>query len=543
MADVQNRLHFGDNLDVLRRNVPSESVDLIYLDPPFKSGREYNFLYRHDKRADSPAQEDMFVDTWKWDAIRYEESIQECSENPRLAMLLQSFYQMLGGSEMMAYLSMMAPRLFEMHRTLRRTGSLFLHCDPAASHYLKVLMDAIFKPENFRNEVIWKRTSAHNSAKRFGPVHDTILFYSRSDKFTWNPHYTPYDENYVKQFYRHVDTDGRRYTSSDLTAAGKRKGSSGQPWRGIDPAEKGKGNHWKFTQETLDRLDLEGRILWPAKEGGMPRYKRFLDEMHGLALQDVFTDIVPVQTHSKERTGYATQKPLSLLERFISACSNPGDVVLDPFCGCGTAVVASQKLNRHWLGIDVAILAVEIMQDRLRDEVGIVEGPDYSVQGIPNDVASAKALFERGRKDCHKQFEIWAVGLVDGRPRAKMGADRGIDGDLLLQDQLQKLSNAPIQVKGGSNVPPTQVRDFAHVIAREESPTGIFISFERTGPAQRAAIEGGSMRYHGKATPRLQLYTLRELLEEKKKYIVPDGYRALPRRSKYDPQGAFIWSE
>jgi hypothetical protein len=261
--------------------------------------------------------------------------------------------------------------------------------------------------------------------------------------------------------------------------------------------------------------------------------------MKGVKLQDVFTDIAPVQPHAKERTPYSTQKPLLLLERFIKACSNEGDLVMDPFCGCGTAVVASQKLNRHWTGIDVAYMAVEIVQDRLRNEAQADEGRDYSVHGIPRDEAAAKALFERGKKDCHKQFEIWAVGLVDGRPREKKGADRGIDGDLLLQNEAQLIKNAPIQIKGGQSVPPMMVRDFAHVIEREESPTGIFISFERTGPAQRVAIEAGSMRFRGKPVPKLQFLTVRELLEDKRKYVVPDGFRALPRRVRYDGQGRF----
>ena len=326
---TQNTLYYGDNLKVLREYIPSESVDLIYLDPPFNSNRNYNVLFKDESGSDSEAQITAFEDTWHWNHAAeqtYHDLVTDAPDN--VSKMIASLRDFIGHNQMMAYLVMMAARLVELHRVLKPTGSLYLHCDPTASHYLKILLDTIFGAEQFQNEVIWKRTSAHSSAKRYGPVHDVILFYSKSKNFIWKDIRTDYDEAYLEKYYRYDDGDGKLYWRDNLCAAGTRNGRSGMPWRGIDPAKK--GMHWKFTVETLDELDANGRIYWP-KKGEMPQYKRYRDELKGKAIPDIWDDIDRINPVGSERLGYPTQKPLSLLERIIQVSSNPNDIIFNRF--------------------------------------------------------------------------------------------------------------------------------------------------------------------------------------------------------------------
>jgi DNA modification methylase len=516
MAD--KLLYYGDNLEVLCEHIADDSVDLIYLDPPFNSSRDYNVLFKQAKRDENQAQMVAFEDTWQWSTQRYEELRNE----PRYQTLLpivDALYSLLGKSEMMAYLVMMAPRLHELKRVLKPTGSLYLHCDPTASHYLKLLLDVVFGPMSFKNEVIWKRTSAHSSAKRYGPVHDTILFYSRSEQFTWNPQYLPYTEDYLASHYRNCDAAGRPYTLSDLTASGTRKGSSGQPWRGFSPATK--GNHWKFTIERLEELDAAGRIYWPA-QGKWPRYYRYLDEVKGISLQDVWTEIDPVNAKAQERMGYPTQKPLALLERIINASSNPGDMVLDPFCGCGTATVASEKLGRRWIGIDITYLAMDLIMQRLADDFHLVKGVDYQVIGDPKDAYAARKLFA----ESPKQFEVWAVAtLANGVAQPNKSGDHGIDGKVYFDDLENKLRYAVVQVKGGA-LTPGLIRDFAHVVGHENAVMGYFICLETPtrGMYQTAEEAGMVTAPSGRLIPKLQIRTVHELMHEGKAFDAPKGY-------------------
>ena len=371
----------------------------------------------------------------------------------------------LGASDMMAYLTMMAQRMVELHRVLKDTGSIYLHCDPTASHYLKLLMDAVFGPENWRNEIIWKRTSAHNSATRYGPNHDTILFYTKSRRYTWNQAFQKYDEGYINRFYRHEDEKGR-YRLSDLTGAGVRHGDSGEPWRGVNPTDVGR--HWavprailmEFTdkdvkgltsQQKLDLLDEMGLVNWPPN-GKMPRHKRYLDESNSqMRVQSTWTDINPIGAQARERLGYPTQKPETLLERIISASSNEGDVVLDPFCGCGTAIAAAERLNRRWIGIDITHLAVTLIRHRLQDTFKGELKP-YEIIGQPQDLESAQTLATDSEHDGRYQFEWWALGLVDARPAQgrKKGADSGIDGYInFFDDNSGKAKRIVVQVKSG----------------------------------------------------------------------------------------------
>jgi site-specific DNA-methyltransferase (adenine-specific) len=495
---MQNTLYYGDNLTILREYIPSASV---YLDPPFNSNRSYNVLFKQESGKESEAQLQAFDDTWHWNQ-RAEEVYNELTLHsaPAVGKMIEAMRLFIGANQMMAYLVMMAVRLVELHRVLKPTGSLYLHCDPTASHYLKVVLDTIFGAQNFQNEIIWKRTSAHSSAKRYGPVHDLMLFYSKSPSFCWVQQYEPFSDAYLTSHYGAVDSQGRYYTHSDLTAAGTRKGNSGLPWRGFDPNSK--GNHWKFTVQNLDELDAAGRIYWPKKAGGWPRYIRYLDEMKGVPLQDVWTDIDPINPQAAERLGYPTQKPVALLERIIAASSNPGDVVLDPFCGCGTTIAAAQKLGRTWLGIDVTHLAIALQKYRLLSAFNLEAGKDYAVVGEPADLAGAQKLATENRY----QFQWWALSLIEAQPlggdagskTGKKGADKGIDGVISFIDDAagKNVKRVLVQVKSG-HVNAAIVRDLRGVVEREKAAIGRHVQAGAEGEDQErcaSAWIGAGMR-------------------------------------------------
>jgi site-specific DNA-methyltransferase (adenine-specific) len=361
----RNLLYYGDNLPVLRNHVGDASVDLVYLDPPFKSGQSYNVLFKEQDGSRSAAQVHAFEDTWEWsrDAeAAYRELVEAAG---KASPVMQAFRLFLGGSPMMAYLAMMAPRLVEMHRVLKPTGSLYLHCDPTAGHYLKVLLDAIFGPQNFRNEIVWRRTGTHNDARRFASAHDCILYYARSKAATWNRQYLPHSAKYVKSHYR-PDENGRLYRLDNIV----RSASLG-PCPGLVYEYKGYTPHrwgWRVRREKLEAIDAAGRLTWSAS--GVPYLIRYLDEQKGAVMPSVWDDIPPVNSQAAERRGYPTQKPEALLERIVRASSNEGDTVLDPFCGCGTAVAVAQRLNRRWVGIEIAPVAIALIRDRLRDAFG-----------------------------------------------------------------------------------------------------------------------------------------------------------------------------
>lgn len=526
-----NRLHYGDNLDVLRASVKDESVDLVYLDPPFNSNAGYNILFAPPKElrtaADAQhAQIRAFEDTWKWtDEAEKAFDLVERSGATRAFELLRAMRDFLGENDMMAYLAMMAARLIELHRVLKPTGSLYLHCDPTACHYLKLLLDGVFSPENFRSEIIWKRTSAHNSARRWGPIHDVILFYTKAGGFTWNRTYTPYDDDYLSRYYRHSDENGRRYRLSDLTGSGTRNGESGKAWGGFDPTSYGR--HWgipsvvkeEFGEQQLTPhgwltlFKQEGLIEMKGNGGGWPHVRRYLDRMSGQHAQDIIDDIPPLSQRHAERLGYPTQKPLALLERIIAASSNEGDVVLDPFCGCGTAIHAAQKLGRRWIGIDVTHLAISLIEKRLKDAF---PGIAFEVLGTPKDLASALDLARRDKY----QFQWWAVSLVDAQPFGgrKKGADGGIDGLIYFKPDGRKTHKAIVSVKGGDNVGVQMIRELHSTMEREKAPIGIFITkaLPTATMEREAAAVGRFEDGFGRTFPRLQILTLAELFQGKK---------------------------
>lgn len=372
-----NTLYYGDNLDVLRKHIPPGSVDLVYLDPPFNSNRNYNVIFGKHPASSDAAKIQAFGDTWVWTATTEQQfdDLMLGQLPVKVAEALGAMRTLIGENDAMAYLVNMAPRLFELARVLKPTGSLCLHCDPTMSHYLKVLLDAIFGAENFRTEITWQRSGAKNDSLRFGRSHDVILFYTRSREFTWNVQYTPFLDASVIKNYTHVEEGtGRRYRRGDLTA-GKAGGDVDYEWRGVRPYTE---RHWAYSRDNMDKMLAEGRIEF--RRTGMPVYKRYLDEQPGVPLQDVWTDI-RLTSADKERLGYPKQKPVALLRRILECSSNPGDVVLDPFCGCGTTIDAAIRLDRRWLGIDVTYIAVDLIEKRLRHVYGEELGDTYEIKG------------------------------------------------------------------------------------------------------------------------------------------------------------------
>ncbi len=522
---MTNQLYYGDNLDVLREHIADESVDLVYLDPPFNSNRNYNVLFREKSGESSPAQIEAFTDTWQWDQ-NAEAAYHELTTlgSGSVSKMIEAMRQFVGSNDMMAYLVMMAQRIVELHRVLKPTGSLYLHCDPTASHYLKILLDTVFGTTNFRNEVIWKRTHSHSSSRKYAPVHDVILFYARSEENYWSYPNLPIDNDYLtKHFTLRDPQTEKQFQPITLTGSGTRNGLSGQPWRGVNPTDSNR--HWALpgrivetlnitegtVQEKLDALDSAGRIYWPPR-GSVPRLKWYADEVLGSALPDIWSDIPPISSQAKERLGYPTQKPLALLERIIEASSNPGDVVLDPFCGCGTAVVAAQKLGRKWIGIDITHLAVSLIRTRLIDTFGDEITDQIEVIGDPKDAGAARALFDQDPY----QFEWWALSLVNAMPAndKKKGADRGIDGEIRFHvDTSGKVQRCLVQVKGGG-VNSSVIRDLKGTMEREKAVMGILISLQPPSrPMRTEALEAGFYTTPtGHDFPVIQILTIEELL-------------------------------
>ena len=505
-------LYYGDNLDILRRYLADESVDLVYLDPPFNSAQDYNAFFEEKDGTAAAAQIQAFKDTWEWnhESRSAYEDLEKRAD--KLGGVMRAFMEILGPNDMMAYLAMMAPRLVELRRALKPTGSLYLHCDPTASHYLKLLLDGVFDRESFQSEITWKRTGTHSSANRWGPVHDIIFYYTRAASgkgHVWNRQYVPLGDEHKARHYRHVDAKGRRYTHGELTAPGTRNGKSGQPWKGFDVTAIGR--HWMTTVDKLDVLFVEGRIYLPT-DGSWPRLIRYEDESKGSAVGDVWTDIDVINMMAKERLGYPTQKPVALLERIIAASSNPGDLVLDPFCGCGTTVDAAQKLGRKWIGIDITHLAITLIKGRLRDTYG--GELQMKVLGEPTDLAGARQLAAENKY----QFQWWALGLVGARPvEQKKGADGGVDGKILFRDHpdpKQKPQSIIFSVKGGG-VGVKDVRDLDSVVTSSGAAIGVLLTIEEpTKPMREWAANTGSYvsGFNGQKYPRLQLRTIDQLL-------------------------------
>jgi adenine specific DNA methylase Mod len=501
-----NTLYYGDNLDILRAHIASESVDLIYLDPPFNSNASYNVLFKAPDGHDSHAQMEAFEDTWHWNETAeraFDEVMQ--SGNTDAAEMLRAMRSFLHDNDMMAYLAMMAVRLLELHRALKPTGSLYLHCDPTAGHYLKILLDAVFGPANFRNQIVWQRTSSHNDPKRFGRVHDLILYYCATPSCIWNQQFEGFDEDFFDAHDFETDIDGKHFRKRDLTAPAHGRDSGQYEWKGRFPP---KGRMWSYTREKMEILESEGRVVYT--KTGMPRMKIYVDDLKGLPLQDVWDKpALWLNSAAQERLGYPTQKPLALMERIISASSNEGDVVLDPFCGCGTTVHAAQKLNRQWIGIDITHLAISLIQKRLRDAFGPIP---IEIHGVPRDLGGARALAAHDKY----QFQWWAVSLVDAVPYGgkKKGADSGIDGFIWFKPDGKTTEKAIVSVKGGESVGVPMVRELAQVVNREKAKLGVLICLaEPTAPMKKEAIAEGFYKTEYGEFPKIQILTIAELFD------------------------------
>lgn len=501
-----NTLYYGDNLDILREHIPDESIDLIYLDPPFNSNRSYNVLFKEANGTAAGSQIAAFDDSWHWGPAS-EDTLREIvtTASPHIVEMIQAIVGFVGRNDVTAYLVMMTVRLIELHRVLKPTGSIYLHCDPTASHYLKVVMDTIFGPENFRNEIVWQRTSAKGLAfTRFASNHDVILRYTKSDSWIWNPQYAPHDPEYIRKFYRHVEPEtGRRYRLDNLANPNKNRPNLTYEFLGVTRV-------WRWTKKRMQAAYEQGLVV-QRKPGAVPAFKRYLDEQEGTPIGDTWIDIHPVQSQAKENLGYPTQKPLELLERIIQASSNPGDLVLDPFCGCGTTIAAAQKLGRQWIGIDVTHLSIALMRQRLDDMFG--DTVEYETVGQPADLASAEAL---ARQDRH-QFEWWSLSLIKARPAQdkKKGADQGVDGILFFIDEARKKAKkVVVQVKSG-HVQSSYIRDLGHVVARENAAMGFLITLERpTTPMRTEALSAGYYHSPGwnRDYPKIQIRTIEQLL-------------------------------
>jgi site-specific DNA-methyltransferase (adenine-specific) len=511
---MTNHLYYGDNLDVLRESIRDESVDLVYLDPPFNSNATYNVLFRAPSGEASQAQIEAFEDTWHWNdaAERAFDDVMQ-SGNAQAADMLRALRSFLRDNDMMAYITHISVRMLELHRVLKPTGSLYLHCDPTASHYLKVMMDAVFGVRNFRNEIVWKRKAGrgetNKQAIRFGVSHDILLYYAKSDLARFNRQSRDSNPDYIDSKFVHVDKDGRRYRLDNLTSPSYRSNLI-YSYKGYRPPEKG----WAVSLETMQKMDTEGRIYFPEDKSKRLQRIRYLDELEGETVDTLWDDIAPINSQAQERLGYPTQKPLALLERVISASSNEGDVVLDPFCGCGTTIHAAEKLKRQWIGIDITHLSISLIEKRLRDAF---PGIQFEVHGSPKDLPGARDLAARDKY----QFQWWAVSLVDAVPQnsRKKGADGGIDGVIYFRSGAKTTEKAVVSVKGGG-MGVKDVRELANVVDREKAKIGVFVSLEaHTQPMVKEAAGAGLYEGPTGKVPKIQLFTIEELFEGRRPKI------------------------
>lgn len=525
------KLFFGDNLDILREHVGDETIDLIYLDPPFNSKTDYNLLFRSPDGLAAGAQALAFEDTWRWGPSAETAFREIVAHGGAPARLVGSLRHWMQESDTMAYLTMMTVRLIELHRVLKDTGSLYLHCDPAASHYLKMMLDAIFGPTAFKSEIVWKRTNSRATKGKWPALHDVLLFYTKSDRFWFAAQTGPGDLNRIPHTLI-TGPDGRKYQTYELTGPGRTKdGESGREWRGFDPSRFGR--HWGQNEAERDALDLQGLIHWPSN-GGFPRRRAeepFDPAARLVTIGDVWTDIDRLNQTAKERLGYPTQKPLALLERIIHASSAPGDTILDPFCGCGTTVHAAEKLGRNWMGIDVTNYAVKLISERLSAAFNHLA---IEIDGRPQDIADAAALAERNKY----QFQWWACDVIGAqryRDRKK-GADGGVDGEILFLNGPRGVGRIIVSVKGGKSLGVDAVRELRAVVDQQGADMGVLVSLaDPTRDAINAALSAGVTRTSHGEFPRLQLAPMSDLFEGRRPRLPVPAPAALlrpPKQSK-----------
>ncbi|WP_234906237.1 site-specific DNA-methyltransferase [Rhizobium rhizogenes] len=548
---MMNQLWFGDNLTILREEITNESVDLVYLDPPFNSNANYNVLFRTPEDEAASAQIEAFRDTWTWGNEAQWAMDEIMATGGAIAAIIHALHSALGDSDMMAYLVMMAQRLHELRRVLKTTGSLFLHCDATASHYLKIILDTIFSPEQFANEIIWQRSTGKSlMSRRLPNNHDVILAFSRGRERTWNSDelYEPYDLSNlpasIAEKYTHDDGDGRKYQLDNLINPNPNRPNLTYEFLGVTKV-------WRWTRERMQEAYAAG-LVHQSGAGKVPRLKRYLDEQRGMPLGDVWTDIPPLNSQARERLGYPTQKPVKLLNRILRAATNVGDVVLDPFCGCGTTIAAAEEIGRNWIGIDVAFHAIKVIENRIRAQSPNVV---YDIGGIPRDFASAERLAQKDKF----QFQWWANYLVgvQALKEVKRGPDRGIDGQMYFMNGPRGWGRVLTSVKGGQHVGTKDVREFKAVIDREKAEMGLFICLhDATRDMKAEAASFGFVDTAHGHLPRLQIVTIGEwfrgmrpvlpsLGHVSREFFQPENRHAAKKMRRPDPNApefAFAFS-
>ncbi|MDB9394630.1 DNA methyltransferase [Microcystis aeruginosa] len=527
-----NKLYYGDNLEVLRKYIKDESIDLCYIDPPFNSKRNYNQIYNNLGKEDQ-AQAQAFVDTWTWDN-HANEALEEIQSNyqgkftSQTIDLIDGLTKVLGKGSLLAYLVSMTLRIVEIHRVLKSTGSFYLHCDPTASHYLKIVLDTIFCSQggDYIAEITWERTSAHSDSKTFANTTDVIFLYSKRI-LMFNQQFKPYSEEYLKKYYKHQDGKGR-FLDRDLTAGGLSGGGYNYDWKGIKKL-------WRCPIETMQKYEEQNKLYYT--RNGTPRLKQYLEEMPGVPLTNLWNDIPPINSQASERLGYPTQKPEALLERIIKASSNKGDVILDAYCGCGTTIAVAERLERNWIGIDITYQSISLMLKRLEDSFGKNVLDKIELNGIPKDMESAQALATKPDDRTRKEFEKWAV-LTYSNNRAvindKKGADKGVDAIAYFQGDKDNREKIIFQVKSG-NVKSGDIRDLQGTMTLQGAALGIFITLkppskDMVQTAKSAGIYRG--RYMSQSVDKIEIVTVQEILEQKKRLDVILTFEVLKAAEK-----------
>ena len=514
LANPMNKLFYGDNLDVMRKFIRDETVDLCYIDPPFNSKRNYNQIYNNIGTEDR-AQAQAFTDTWTWDDHAnqcYDDILTNKNgvQTQQSMALINGLEKVLHKGSLFAYIVAMTVRIGEIHRVLKPTGSFYLHCDPTASHYLKLVCDALFvtRGGDYKNEISWKRTSGRKAGNQYGRIHDIIFFYTKLVATKFKP---PQVENEVRG-HDVIIEDGKSFRLSDLSGAGAGPSRIFEG-REIPPPN---GRHWMYDQPQIDDLLAEGKIVFNRK--GAPRLKKFVEELNEMSVGDLWTDIEPINAAAAERLGYPTQKPEALLERVIEASSNEGDLVLDAFCGCGTTAAVSDRLKRQWIGIDITYQSIALILKRLKDHGGQAAIDGVELHGVPKDMESVDALIHKKDDRVRKEFEKWAI-LTYSDNRAvineKKGADKGIDGVAYTRKSKDEISPVLISVKSGKNVGVSEVRDLFGVVESEGAVCGIYIT---RNPPTSAMTEFAKQQ--GQFKPemfqpfdRLQIVTIQQILD------------------------------
>ncbi len=538
---MQNLLYYGDNLEVMRKYIASESVDLVYCDPPFNSKRNYNQIYNNIGTEDR-AQAQAFVDTWTWDdhaSAGFAELLANDGARftPQTVELIKGLNAVLGKGSLLAYLVSMTLRVTEIHRVLKPTGSFYLHCDPTASHYLKLVLDSIFVPQggDYRNEIIWERTTGRKSVGQYGRVHDVIFFYTKSNAYVWNPPTAAQTAETARGHDMMSDGQGV-YRMSDLTGAGAGPSRTFGDLEIKPPS----GRHWMFDQKGIDELTAQGRIAF--SKGGRPRLKTYIENLPGVSLRDLWTDIGPLNSAAAERLGYPTQKPEALLERIVRASTNPGDVVLDAYCGCGTTIAVAQRLDRNWIGIDITYQSISLILRRLEAQFGknAVDKEHISLNGIPRDLASAYALAQKKDDRVRKEFEKWAI-LTYSSNRAiinqKKGADAGVDGIAFFQTGHDDNAKIIFQVKSGK-VERGDIAKLHSDMLREGAALAVFLTLEPPTKAMQGEAKAVGLYSHAlmqRSYDKIQIVTMQDVIENDKRLEIPMSLEVLRKAQAVTP--------